>query len=78
MNDATAITCLRVAILAIGGTITPTQATVGFLIAALDVVKIGLLVALIVIPIRARITQPVFDTAISLLVHSRLTCRPRR
>ncbi len=35
VNDATAITCLRVAIAAIGGTITATQATVGFLIAAL-------------------------------------------
>ena len=68
INDATAITCLRVAIVAIGGTITATQATVGFLIAAGGGVAVGLLVALIVIPIRARITLPVFDTAISLLV----------
>ena len=30
VNDATAITCLRVAIVAIGGTITATQATVAF------------------------------------------------
>ena len=35
VNDATAITCLRVAIAAIAGTVTATQATVGFLIAAL-------------------------------------------
>ena len=68
VNDATAITCLRVAIVAIGGTITATQATVGFLIAALGGIAVGLVVALIVIPIRARITQPVFDNAISLLV----------
>jgi monovalent cation/hydrogen antiporter len=68
VNDATAITCLRVAIVAIGGTITATQATVGFLIAALGGFAVGLVVALIVIPIRTRITQPVFDTAISLLV----------
>jgi CPA1 family monovalent cation:H+ antiporter len=68
VNDATAITCLRVAIAAIGGTITATQATVGFLIAALGGIAVGLGVALIVIPIRARITLPVFDTAISLSV----------
>jgi len=68
VNDATAITCLRVAIVAISGTITATQATVGFLIAALGGFAVGLVVALIVIPIRMRITQPVFDTAISILV----------
>ena len=68
VNDATAITCLRVAIVAIAGTITATQATIGFLIAALGGVAVGVIVALIVIPIRVRITQPVFDTAISILV----------
>jgi Na+/H+ antiporter len=68
VNDATAITCLRVAIAAIAGTVTATQASIGFLIAAFGGVAVGLLVALIVIPIRARITQPVFDTAISILV----------
>ena len=68
VNDATAITCLRVAIAAIAGTVTATQATVGFLIAALGGLAVGLIVALVVIPIRRRITQPVFDTAISILV----------
>ena len=68
VNDATAITCLRVAIAAIGGTFTAASATVGFLIAALGGVAVGVIVALIVVPIRVRITQPVFDTAISLLV----------
>ena len=68
VNDATAITCLRVAIVAISGTITATQATVGFLIAALGGFAVGLVVAVVVIPIRMRITQPVFDTAISILV----------
>jgi Na+/H+ antiporter len=67
VNDATAITCLRVAIAAIAGTVTAAQATVGFLVAALGGFAVGLVVALIVIPIRARITQPVFDTAISIL-----------
>ena len=68
VNDATAITCLRVAIAAIGGSITAVQASVGFLVAALGGAAVGLAVALLVIPIRRRITQPVFDTAISLLV----------
>jgi monovalent cation/hydrogen antiporter len=68
VNDATAITCLRVAIVAIAGTITAAQAAVGFLIAALGGIAVGVVVALIVVPIRVRITQPVFDTAISLLV----------
>jgi CPA1 family monovalent cation:H+ antiporter len=68
VNDATAITCLRVAIAAIVGTISATQASVGFLIAALGGIAVGLAVAFIVIPIRARINRPVFDTAISLLV----------
>src|SRR5215211_658856 len=68
VNDATAITCLRVAIAAIAGTVTAAQATIGFLIAALGGLAIGVAVALIVIPIRARITRPVFDTAISILV----------
>jgi Na+/H+ antiporter len=68
VNDATAITCLRVAIAAIAGTVTAAQASIGFLIAALGGLAIGFVVALIVIPIRARITRPVFDTAISILV----------
>jgi CPA1 family monovalent cation:H+ antiporter len=68
VNDATAITCLRVAIAAIAGTVTAAQASIGFLIAALGGLGIGFVVALIVIPIRARITRPVFDTAISILV----------
>ena len=68
VNDATAITCLRVAIVAIGGAVSAVEVTGGFLIAAGGGVLVGLLVALVVIPIRRRITQPVFDTAISILV----------
>jgi CPA1 family monovalent cation:H+ antiporter len=68
VNDATAITCLRVSIVAIGGTVTAAQASIGFLVAALGGAAVGLVVALVVIPIRMRITQPVFDTAISILV----------
>ena len=68
VNDATAITCLRVAIAAIAGTLTAVQATVGFLIAVLGGLAVGVVVALVAIPIRARITTPAFDTAISMLV----------
>jgi Na+/H+ antiporter len=68
VNDATAITCLRVAIAAIGGAVSAADVAGGFLIAAGGGVLVGLLVAFVVIPIRRRITQPVFDTAISLLV----------
>ena len=68
VNDATAITCLRVAIAAIGGAVSVVEVTGGFLIAAGGGVLVGLLVAAVVVPIRKRITQPVFDTAISLLV----------
>ncbi len=67
VNDATAITCLRVAIVAIGGAVSAGEVAGGFLIAVSGGV-VGLLVALAVIPIRRRITQPVFDTAISILV----------
>jgi monovalent cation/hydrogen antiporter len=68
VNDATAITCLRVAIAAIGGAVSAAEVTEGFLIAAGGGALAGLLVALVVVPIRRRITQPVFDTAISFVV----------
>jgi CPA1 family monovalent cation:H+ antiporter len=68
VNDATAITCLRAAIAAIAGTLTAAQVTVGFLIALLGGLAVGLVVALVAIPIRARITTPAFDTAISILM----------
>lgn len=68
VNDATAITCLRIAIAAIGGGVSAGEVTLGFLIAALGGVGIGLAVALVAIAIRKRIRQPVFDTAVSLMV----------
>jgi monovalent cation/hydrogen antiporter len=68
VNDATAITCLRVAIAAIGGAVSAAEVTGGFLIAAGGGALAGLAVALVVVPIRRRITQPVFDTAISFVV----------
>jgi len=68
LNDATAITCLRVAIVAITGAVTAVQIGVGFLIAAVGGALVGVLVALLAVGIRRRVSNPVFDTAISLLV----------
>ncbi len=68
VNDATAITCLRVAILAMGTSVTAPQVAGGFAIAAIGGVAVGLLVVVVVLPIRRRITDPVFDTAISFTV----------
>ncbi|HEY5820613.1 MAG TPA: Na+/H+ antiporter [Propionibacteriaceae bacterium] len=68
VNDATAITCLRVAIIAISGAVSAVEVTLGFVSAAFGGVAIGLVVAFIAIAIRKRVHQPVFDTAISLIV----------
>ncbi len=68
VNDATAITALRVALAAIGGTFSAWTAVGGFLIAALGGVAAGLAVAGLAILVRRRVQDPVFDTAISFLV----------
>ena len=68
LNDATAITCLRVAIAAIGGAVSAAEISGGFLVTAVGGVLVGLLVAAAVVPIRRRINEPVFDTAVSFLV----------
>ena len=68
VNDATAITCLRLAIAAIGGAVGIGDATVGFLIAAVGGVAVGLAVAALAVQVRKHIRQPVFDTAISIML----------
>jgi len=68
VNDATAITCLRVAIVAIGGTVSAVEVGGLFLLAAGGGVVIGLVVALLFSRIRRHVTNPVLDTACSLLV----------
>lgn len=68
LNDATAITCLRVAIAAVGGALTVAQVTAGFLIAAGGGALVGLGVATLAVAIRKRVHEPVFDTAISLML----------
>ena len=68
VNDATAITCLRVAIVAMSSAVTVLGVTVSFLIAAVGGLVVGLIVAAVAIAVRKRLHEPVFDTAISLLV----------
>jgi len=68
VNDATAITCLRVAIAAIGGSFSVFDAGVGFLIALVGGVAVGLAVGALAVMIRIRVRRPVYDTAISFMV----------
>jgi CPA1 family monovalent cation:H+ antiporter len=68
VNDATAITCLRLAIAAIAGAVGIADATVGFLIAAGGGAVVGIAVAGLAILVRKRIRQPVFDTAVSMML----------
>ncbi len=68
LNDATAITCLRVALVAIAGAVSAVQVSVGFLIALLGGALVGVAVAAVAVAVRRRVHNPVFDTAISLLV----------
>ena len=68
LNDATAITCLRVAIVAITGAVTAVEVSIGFLIAAAGGALVGVTVAFVTIGIRRHVNNPVFDTAVSLLV----------
>jgi len=68
VNDATAITCLRVAIAAIGGTFSVFDAGAGFLIALVGGIAIGLAVGALAVMIRVRVRRPVYDTAISFMV----------
>ena len=68
VNDATAITCLRVAIAAIGGSFSVFDAGAGFLIALVGGIAIGLAVGALAVLIRIRVRRPVYDTAISFMV----------
>ncbi len=67
LNDATAITCLRVALVAIVGTVSAVEVGFGFLL-ALAGALVGAGVAALAVLVRRHVRNPVFDTAISLLV----------
>lgn len=67
-NDASAITCLRVGIMAIAATVSLGKVALGFAIAAGGGVVIGLLVAWLAGVIRQRIQYARFDNALSLLL----------
>jgi CPA1 family monovalent cation:H+ antiporter len=67
-NDATAITCLRVAVIAIAATVTIGHIALAFVVAAGGGLAIGLLVAWIATQVRRRIQYPPFDNALSLLL----------
>ena len=68
VNDATAITCLRIAIVAISGGVSIYEVPIAFLIAAGGGVLVGLVVAVVCVAIRKRIHKTRFDTAFSLLI----------
>jgi Na+/H+ antiporter len=68
VNDASAITCLRAAIAALGGTATAVSIGGSFLLALVGGIAIGIAVALIAVWIRKRITDSVVDTAISFIL----------
>lgn len=67
-NDATAITCLRVAILAMSADVGIGHIGLAFVVAAGGGVLIGLVVAFLAVRIRAAITSPRLDNALSLLL----------
>jgi monovalent cation/hydrogen antiporter len=68
INDATAITCLRMAIMAMSGAVTVFDVAIGFLVAAGGGLLVGFAVAAVAVAVRKRVNEPVLDTAISLLV----------
>ncbi|GAA4814211.1 cation:proton antiporter [Nocardioides caeni] len=68
LNDATALVALRTAIAALGATVAATEVGLDFLVAAGGGVAVGGLTFLVVGFVRKRVTDPLLDTAISLVV----------
>ena len=67
-NDAAALVALRTAIAALAGSVSLWQVGADFLLAAIGGVLVGLVVGYVVAFIRARMDEPVFDTALSFAV----------
>ncbi len=68
VNDATALTALRAAILALSGAFTVLEVSRDFAVAAVGGVVIGVIVAAIYSPIRKRISNPSFETILSFTI----------
>ena len=68
VNDATALVCLRVAIVAISGTVSTGEVALEFALAAGGGLVVGLVVGKALCWIRAGITDPVTDGVVSLLI----------
>ena len=68
VNDATALTALRAAILALSGAFTVWEVGWDFVVAAVGGVVIGIVVAVIYSPIRRRISNPSFETVLSFTI----------
>ncbi|GAA1726111.1 Na+/H+ antiporter [Aeromicrobium alkaliterrae] len=67
VNDATAIVLLRTSIAAIAGSVSLFEIGVEFLISALGGLLVGVIVALVVVQVRKRITDDLTDVSLSLL-----------
>ncbi|MFN8195615.1 MAG: Na+/H+ antiporter [Nocardioidaceae bacterium] len=68
LNDATAIVALRTAIAAAGGTVSAWHVGVDFVLAAGGGLLVGGVVFVVVAWLRKHVTDPLMDTAISLVV----------
>ncbi|MBA2507141.1 MAG: cation:proton antiporter, partial [Nocardioidaceae bacterium] len=67
VNDATALVCLRLAIVAISGTVSVGEIAVDFALSAGGGLLVGLAVGWLVATLRSRVTDPVTDGVVSLL-----------
>ncbi|GAA1504647.1 Na+/H+ antiporter [Nocardioides humi] len=68
LNDATALVALRMAIAALGSSVTLWEIGLDFVVAAGGGVLVGGLTFLVVGFVRKRVTDPLLDTAISLVI----------
>nr|WP_275889292.1 Na+/H+ antiporter [Nakamurella flavida] len=68
LNDATALVALRTAVAALAGSVTFWGVGADFLVAALGGVLVGVVLAVAVSFLRKRITDPIVDTAVSLMI----------
>lgn len=68
VNDATALTALRAAILALSGTVTLLEVSWDFVVAAAGGVIVGAIIAVLYAPIRKRISNPSFETILSFTI----------